>query len=59
MASKSYKQKADKLIKRAKEKGLITKYEDFLKTDLSKETALSEKEAAYYISKNKECFISK
>lgn len=54
MVSESYKQRAHKLIKEAKKKGLITNYQDFLKTDLAKKTALTKEESAYYISKKEE-----
>lgn len=54
MVSEVYKQKARNLVKKAKEKGLIQTYEEFRKTDLAKETALTEEEVAYYISKKKE-----
>lgn len=54
MVSKVYKQKAHKLVQEAKEKGLVTKYKEFSKTELAKKTALTEDEAAYYIYKQKE-----
>lgn len=38
------KHKADKLVKEAKESGKVTSYEDFSKSELAKETALSEEE---------------
>ncbi len=53
MVSKVYKQKAHKLVQEAKEKGLVTKYREFSKTELAKKTALTEEEIAYYISKQK------
>ena len=53
MVSKEYQERAKKLIKTAKEKGLITKYSDFSKTELAKKTALTKEEIAYYISKRK------
>lgn len=39
--SKELQEKAHELVKEAKEKGKITKYEDFAETDLGKETALT------------------
>ena len=33
MVDKEYKKKAHELVKRAKEKGLVTKYKDFCKTE--------------------------
>ena len=54
MVSEAYKKRADSLVKKAKEKGLIKSYEDFLKTDLAKETSLTKEEVAYYISKKEE-----
>ena len=53
MVSKVYKQKAHKLVQEAKEKGLVTKYKEFSKTELAKKTSLKEDEVAYYISKQK------
>ena len=51
MVSKEYKERANKLVKEAKAKGLIIKYRDFQKTALAKEVALTKEEKAYYISK--------
>ena len=53
MVSKEYKERANKLVKQAKAKGLVIKYKDFLKTDLAKKTALTKEETAYYISNRK------
>lgn len=39
--SKELQEKAHELVKEAKEKGKVTKYEDFAKSDLGKETALT------------------
>ena len=38
------------LIRRAKNKGLITKYSDFCKSEKSQKYALSREEIIYYIS---------
>ena len=54
MVNEIYKTKATALIKKAKEKGLVKKYKDFSKTDISKESKLTDEEIAYYISNNKE-----
>lgn len=54
MVSDSYKKRVSKLVKQAKEKGKITKYTDFCKTKLAEETALTDEETAYYISKKRE-----
>ena len=53
MVSKEYKQRARKLVQEAKERGLVTKYKEFSKTDLAKKTTLTKEEVAYYISKQK------
>lgn len=50
MTKKTLQKKARSLVVIAKEKGLITEYKDFLKTDLAKETALTKEEIAYYTS---------
>lgn len=42
--SEELKEVAHELVKEAKEKGKVTKYEDFAKTDLAKETALTPEE---------------
>ena len=54
MVSEAYKQRAHNLVQKAKEKGLVKNYREFCKSDIAKRTALSEKEIAYYISKNEE-----
>lgn len=51
MVSVDYKKRASELIKRAQNKGLITKYSEFCKTKKSKEYSLSEEEVIYYTSK--------
>ncbi len=53
MVSEVSKRRAHDLVKLAKEKGKITKYSDFCKTKLAKDTALSKKEITYYTSKDK------
>ena len=54
--SKELQEKAHELVKEAKEKGKITKYEDFAETDLGKETALTpdEVKALESVMNNKE-----
>ncbi len=54
MKNKMLKEKAHSLVKIAKEKGKITEYKDFLKTDLAKETTMTDKEISYYTSKEEE-----
>ena len=54
MVSKEYRKKAHDLVKRSKEKGLITKYKDWCKTKEAQEYSMKEEEVAYYISKKKE-----
>lgn len=54
MVSETYKKRAHALVEAAKKKWSIKDYKEFLKTDLAKETALSDEESAYYISKNEE-----
>lgn len=54
MTKKALQEKAHSLVKIAKEKGIIMNYEDFLKTDLAKETAMTDKESSYYTSNKKE-----
>ncbi len=49
-----YKEKVSKLISKAKEKGLIKKYEEYSETEDMKESALIDEEVEYYNSKNKE-----
>ena len=46
--------KAKDLIKKAKDKDLIQKYEDFIKTDLAKKTAITQEDVTYYTSKKEE-----
>ena len=53
MVNVDYKKRAAELVKKAKEKGLITKYSDFCKTENSKKYALSEEEVIYYTSKER------
>jgi len=50
MVNEDYKKRVHSLIEKAKEKGKITKYSDFSKTNLASETKLSEEEVTYYIS---------
>lgn len=45
------KEKAHQLVELAKSKGLVMKYEDFIKTDLAKETALTTEEIQHYKEK--------
>ena len=54
MVSADYKKRASELVKRAQQKGLITKYSDFCKTKESKEYALSKDEVIYYTSKKEQ-----
>ena len=54
MVSDEYKKVAHNLVLKAIEKGLIISYEDFCKSELSKETSLTDEEIAYYIARNKE-----
>ena len=54
MKNEALQKKAHSLVKKAKEKGLVRKYKDFLKADLAKETALTDEEKTYYISKKEE-----
>lgn len=51
MISADYKKRASELVKKAQQKGLITKYSDFCKTKESKKYALSEEEVIYYTSR--------
>ncbi len=51
MVSVDYKKKASELVRKAQQRGLITKYSDFCKTKESKEYALSKEEVIYYTSK--------
>lgn len=44
MISEEYKKRAKELVKKAQEKGLITKYSEWCKTEEAKEYALSEEE---------------
>lgn len=50
MVNATYKEKASRLVKMAKEKGLLKKYADFCKTDEAKKYALSKDEVIYYTS---------
>ena len=54
MDNDKYKLKAQELIRKAKEKGVIKTYEEFLETDEAIEYALAEEEVKYYISKHNE-----
>ena len=54
MVSKDYNTRTKKLIKKAKEKGLVKSYKDFCNTKIAEETKLAEDEVAYYISEKKE-----
>lgn len=49
-----YKEKVSKLISKAKEKGLIKKYEEFSETEEMKESALTDEEVEFYNLKKKE-----
>lgn len=53
MVNVDYKKRAAELVKKARQKGLITKYSDFCKTKESKEYALSKQDVIYYTSKVK------
>lgn len=54
MVDAEYRKKTSEMIKKAKEKGLVKKYSEFCDKDEAKEYALSEEEAIYYTTNQKE-----
>lgn len=53
MVDVDYKRRATELVKKARQKGLITKYSDFCKSKESKDYAVSKQDVVYYTSKVK------
>ncbi len=53
MANNDYKEKVTSIIKEAKQKKALKKYNEFCKTDDGKGFSLSEEEIAYYTSNKK------
>lgn len=51
MISDSLKKKALDLVKKATEKGIVKKYDEFCETEDAKEYALSEEDVEYYTSR--------
>ena len=54
MIDENKKNKASSLVEKAKKKGLVKNYDEFIETKESEEYALSEEEIIYYTSKNEE-----
>ena len=54
MANESYKKRVSNLIKFAKEKDKVTKYSEFVNSQLAEEMKLTEEEVEYYISEKEE-----
>ena len=54
MASDVYKKKVEEIINKAKDKGLVKTYAEFCETEDANNFFVSEEEAVYYTSLNKE-----
>lgn len=54
MVNMDYRKKASELVKMAKQKGLIKKYDDWCNTEDAKKYAISKEDVIYYTSREKE-----